>query len=158
MRLPIVGGMLVLTVSASLTPANAGLGGPGNSDAAVTARAHMFGVSRCMVLENCCSIQCNKDAIRRSHTETRTSNSEKSPSCISTCVNAFEACFPRGGVRPNLSLPLGAGSTRQKGTFSGQNSRHGDIMALAYGSGILPFRVGSAINWQRWCNWRDCVR
>jgi hypothetical protein len=102
MRLLIVGGMLTPTVSASVTPANAGggfcgnygiqgVGCPGNSDAAVTARAHMFGVSRSLVLESCCFFQCNKEMNRRLNTETRTSNSEKSQACSAKCVNEFEA-------------------------------------------------------------------
>jgi hypothetical protein len=81
--------MLALTVTASLTPANAGLGCPGNSDAAVTAYAHMFGVSRSLVLESCCSIQCGRDAIQRVGRADR--DDKKYQACLSKCVNAAEA-------------------------------------------------------------------
>jgi hypothetical protein len=92
MRLLIVAGMLVLAVSASLTPAANALGPPPPCRAdQVTAWAHMFGVSPSLMLESYCFCRCRVDAMRRSHTETQTSNFEKSQACGSKCLNEFEA-------------------------------------------------------------------
>jgi hypothetical protein len=101
MRPMIFAGMLVFAVSASLTPANAGLACPGSSDAEVTAGAHRSGVSRSMVLKRCCIRQCWNDAMRRHFsTEAPTTlwnmfDDKKLQQCQSKCVNAFEASFHR---------------------------------------------------------------
>jgi Spy/CpxP family protein refolding chaperone len=82
--------MLTLAVSASLMPANATHVCARSADQA-TAWAHMFGVSPSLMLESFCMCQCQRDAMRRFHTETQTSNAEKSSACSAKCVNEFEA-------------------------------------------------------------------
>jgi hypothetical protein len=75
MRFLIVARMLVLTVSASLTPANA--------------RPLVCGNYGAAGLYCHCYRQCAGDAIRR-HVLTRFDD-KKYQACISTCVNASEA-------------------------------------------------------------------
>jgi hypothetical protein len=93
MRLLIVGGMLVLTVSTSLTSASAtNPKCPRSSDTVtITAYAHMSGESPSMALQYYCICRCNADAMRRINTETPTSQTTKSMACQSKCVNEFEA-------------------------------------------------------------------
>jgi hypothetical protein len=82
--------MLTLAVSASVTPANAGVC-PRSADQA-TAWAHMFGVSPSLMLESYCFCRCYGDYVRRRiNTETSTSNGTKLQACQSKCVNTFEA-------------------------------------------------------------------
>jgi hypothetical protein len=76
MRLLILGGMLVLAASASLTPANAGGGFCGNYGAqGIYCR---------------CFNQCWRDLIRR-HAIWPWYDDKKQQACLSTCVNAAEA-------------------------------------------------------------------
>jgi hypothetical protein len=91
--LPIVAGTLVLAVSASLTPANAGSKlCPTSSDTVtITAYAHMWGSSPSGALEYYCLCRCNADAMRGINTETPTFRDKKYQACSAKCVNAFEA-------------------------------------------------------------------
>jgi hypothetical protein len=104
MRLLIVAGMLVLAVSASLTPANAA-GGAAVWCADPTLFAHRSGMSVPLAVEICCQIQCPGDANIAYAQERgwglRREADKKVQACLSKCVNAFEASFHRGGVRPN---------------------------------------------------------
>jgi hypothetical protein len=99
----IVAGMLMLAISASVTPANAW--GAGVWCADPTLFAHRSGSSVPLVVEGCCQKQCRADAYIAYAQERgwglRREVDKKVQACLSKCVNAFEASFHRGGVRPN---------------------------------------------------------
>jgi hypothetical protein len=79
--------MIALTVSASVTPANARPAPPcPASPDTVTAWAHIFGVSRSLSSEYYCMCQCWIDHARRQYPL----NDKKYQACSPKCVNAFE--------------------------------------------------------------------
>jgi hypothetical protein len=83
--------MVALTVSASLTPANAQRFCVSGSPDTARLWADRRGISVPLALEEYCFCQCAKDSNRRINTETPTSQRTKSMACYAKCVNAFEA-------------------------------------------------------------------
>jgi hypothetical protein len=98
MRLLIVGGMLVLAVSASVTPANAGGGFCGN-----------YGIQGIYCP---CSGQCWADAFRRHVISMTVFDDKQLQACLSKCVNAAQAAQRWSPRASDMSTVVGSFTTK----------------------------------------------